>query len=87
MLPKSGLEEVLCTHRDRVSVINLELWGLVLIEGHASRKQVKEGLEQVQIHPCHIGHLEDGAYPDAGVTKKEEQETSTKTPFRMQDKQ
>ena len=51
------------THRDRVSLINLELSWLVLVGVHAGRQEVEERSQQVQVFASHIGHLEYRADP------------------------
>lgn len=54
----------MCTlslHTDwyRISVINLKLCRLVILERRSGRQQVEEHFQQVHILPCHIGDLED----------------------------
>ena len=63
------LTQLCSTHRDGISLINLELSWLIISDRHSSSEQVEETLEQVQIVTCYIGHLKDGADPTVRIAE------------------
>ena len=50
-------------HGNGVGLVDLELGRLVFVGVHASREEVEEATQQVQVLSRHVGHLEYGTDP------------------------